>query len=100
MFKEAFREMDRMDNFSYQGLDALYEYLEDCSEATGENVELDVVGLCCDFNEETYQDIAENHSIDVADHDDDETKEAVVNYLEDRTCIVYTGAETVLFQEF
>lgn len=44
---DRFKEMGRGDNFSYDGLDALYDYLEELDE----NYELDVIALCCEYNE-------------------------------------------------
>lgn len=50
-FIDAFRSMGRADQFSYAGLEALYDWLQEYSEDTGEPYELDVVGLCCEFAE-------------------------------------------------
>ena len=50
-FERAFVDMDRADNFSYEGKKALFEYLEQYEEDTGEEIELDVIGLCCDYSE-------------------------------------------------
>ena len=58
-FKRAF-ETTRPNYFSYEGLTALYEYLKEYEEGTGEEVELDVVGLCCDYTE--YEDLEEFQS--------------------------------------
>jgi len=49
-FTEAFRQT-RPDNFSYEGQKALYKYLEDLSEDTGEPIELDVIAICCEYSE-------------------------------------------------
>ena len=49
-FKDAFQNC-RPNNFSYEGLTALYNYLEQYEEDTGQEMELDVIGLCCDFTE-------------------------------------------------
>lgn len=46
-FSDEFYRCGRGKQFSYEALGALYEYLEDL----GDDYELDVVGLCCDFNE-------------------------------------------------
>ncbi len=46
MFIEEFRSMDRMDNFSIDGLRALYEHLTDIEEDTGESIECDVIAIC------------------------------------------------------
>ena len=48
-FHDAFRAMDRLKNFSIEGRDALFAYLEDYEDSTGETLELDVIALCCDF---------------------------------------------------
>ena len=45
-FLREFREYGREDQFSREGLEALYDYLEEFSEDTGTEVELDVIGLC------------------------------------------------------
>lgn len=50
-FERAFIDMDRRDNFSYEGLKALFEYLERYEEEMGEDMELDVIALCCEFQE-------------------------------------------------
>ena len=44
-------------NFSYDGKRALYDYLTELSEDTGENIELDTVALCCEYTE--YEDLEE-----------------------------------------
>jgi len=46
-FSDEFHRCGRGKQFSYEALEALYEYLEDL----GEDYELDVVGLCCEFGE-------------------------------------------------
>lgn len=42
---------DRKDQFSYEGKNALYDYLEQYEEETGEKIELDIIALCCDYTE-------------------------------------------------
>jgi len=49
-FRRAFEQL-RPNNFSYDGLTALYEYLEQLSEDIGEDIELDVIAICCDYSE-------------------------------------------------
>lgn len=51
MFCDAFNNMGRGDNFSYEGLKALFNYLEEMEENTGEEIELDVIALCCKYTE-------------------------------------------------
>ena len=41
----------RPNQFTYEGLSALFEHLEEFEDATGEEIEFDVIGLCCDYCE-------------------------------------------------
>ena len=50
-FERAFNNMYRGEQFSYDGLKALYEYLVEYEEDTGTEVELDVIALCCEYAE-------------------------------------------------
>lgn len=54
-FHRAFQAMGRQDNFSYEGLQAMFEFLEDMERDTGDEYELDVIALCCEFTE--YEDL-------------------------------------------
>lgn len=103
MFKNAFVEMGRKDNFTYAGLSALFEYLEDCEKDVGEEYELDVIALCCDFTEESYQDIGRNYDIEVSDC---ETEEdifyTVLDFLENETTVIHSDEDTgmILYRNF
>jgi hypothetical protein len=56
-FCESFKTMGRKNNFSRAGLEALFDYLENIEEETGEKIELDVICLCCEYSE--YDNIEE-----------------------------------------
>ncbi len=58
-FREAFAAMGRGDQFSYAGLGALFDYLEELERDTGEEYELDVIALCCDFSEYSVAELRE-----------------------------------------
>ena len=38
-------------NFTYNGLEALYDYLEQLSEDIGQEIEFDMIALCCEYSE-------------------------------------------------
>ncbi len=59
-FRQAFIDMGRQNQFSYDGLNNLLEYFEEYEDSTGEQVELDVIAICCDFTE--YEDLEEFHN--------------------------------------
>lgn len=50
-FINAFGAYGRGTQFSYDGLDKLFDYLEELEQDTGIDIELDVIGLCCDYTE-------------------------------------------------
>lgn len=56
-FRRTFSDYDRASQFSYEGLEALFEWLDELSADTETPYELDVIGLCCEFTE--YSDLAE-----------------------------------------
>jgi hypothetical protein len=62
-FIDSFRSSDTYkDNFSYMGLDALYDYLEEFEEDTGEQIQFDLVAICCDFSEyDSLEEIIEDY---------------------------------------
>ena len=71
-FERAFSDMGRQDQFSYEGKRALFEWLEDLSDDTGTEYELDVIALCCEFTE--YDNLENFHAdYDAEDYPDYET---------------------------
>ena len=56
-FCDEFTQSGRGDSYSYAGLQALYDWITDYEEDTGEEIELDVIALCCEWTE--YEDIEE-----------------------------------------
>lgn len=51
-FINWFRSSDTYkNNFSYEGLDALFDWLEEYEDDTGTETEFDPVAICCEFSE-------------------------------------------------
>ena len=102
-FREAFRLAGRMDNFSYEGLEVLFDYLENYSDETGEPVELDVVALCCDYYESSIQELIDNYDIDVSEVDEDDPDsivDVVREYLEDKTSVCGKVSDGFVYAAF
>ena len=88
-FREAFRTMDREGSYTREGLTMLFEYLEQYEQDTGTELEFDVIAICCDFDENHWEDVAANYLIDLEDCEDEDDKiEAVRDYLNDNTMLV------------
>ena len=98
MFADAFRRMGREDQFSREALEALFEYIENYEEDTGIRVELDVLGLCCEFTEysnaiEAAADYGFTSELEAEDYEDvesyeDAKEEEALEWLQDRTEVV------------
>ena len=94
-FRDAFRACGRADQFSYEGLGALFEYLE---EIDGGNYELHVIALCCDYSEDSPEDIAESYGLDLPeDQDEIEHREIVRDYLDNHTTVVGETASGFIY---
>ncbi len=102
-FQEAFRLAGRGDQFSYEGLEVLFNYLEELSKDTGETIELDVVALCCEYYESSIQELIDNYNIDVSDADEDDPDSiigVVREYLEDNTSVCGQVANGFVYAAF
>ena len=97
-FRRAF-EQSRPDNFSYEGLEVLFDSLENLEDDTGIEIELDVVAICCDFQESTVDEVIQDYDIDVSD---DEVKADIVrDHLQDNAFFCgETSNGNMVFQSF
>lgn len=87
-FRTAFHDMNRSEQFSYEALELLYEFLEENSP----DYKLDVIALCCEFAEDTEKAIAASYGL----HEDD-----VMAYICENTTIVgVTASGSVVYQQF
>jgi len=99
-FRDLFQQI-RPDNFSYDGLKHLFSWLEQYEEDTGEELELDVIAICCDFSEDYFQNIADQYGFDLSKYETDEEKqEAVADYLSDQGVYVGEAGECIIYQNF
>ena len=59
-FVESFDVANRSNNFSVEARRALFQFLEELSDDMGEHIELDPIGLCCDWTEGTGDELVQN----------------------------------------
>lgn len=97
-FRDAFNRMDRGSQFSYDALELIYNYLEELDE----NMELDVIAICCDLSESDYGDVFNTYPIecDSETPTEEEVKDAVMEYLYDNTSVIGQTEKTVIFAQF
>lgn len=88
----------RPDNFSYDGLKALYDWMEEYEESTDTEIELDVIALCCDFSEYTLEELQG----DYGDYENEkwEDMDEAAEWLNDRTIVIPVDSDTVIVQAF
>lgn len=90
-FIDKFRAFNRYDNFGYEGLKALFEYLEEYEDSTGEQIELDVIALCCDYTfYESFEDFQKEYGDDYQSIED----------LKNHTQVIMVDDESFIIQAF
>jgi len=105
-FVDAFHAHARYDQFGYQALRVIFDYMEEYEDSTGEEVELDVIAICCDYNVNDAATIARDYSIDLShlDAEDDDyeeqCEEAVLEYLNDHTMVLGQCKDGIVYQCF
>jgi len=83
LFRDAFKNANRDNNFSYSGLRALFDYLESI-ESDGDQIELDVIALCCEYSEMQLSDALDDYDCDNLDE------------LQDNYCVIVVDDETII----
>jgi len=84
-------------NFTYKGLRFLFEYLDNLSEDTGEDIKLDVIALCCDYSEykdlkEYLNDYSEQHlKLKNFNRVEEEFKQAIEEEISNKTTLIKFG---------
>jgi len=101
-FHDAFRNMDRLDNFSYEGREALFAHLESYEDDVGNKIELDVIALCCEYTESDYFEIADYYSLELEELANERVKMGYVKkYLGENTVLIgETSYGVFLYQNF
>ena len=99
-FQDAFKAI-RPTNFTWWGLEVLFNWIEQREQDTGEEQELDVIALCCDFTESTYDEVVKDYTLaEGEDLNPEDIPQAVIDYLNDETVVIGYTDETVIYLNF
>jgi hypothetical protein len=99
-FTDAFMSI-RPNNFSYEGLTWLFDWIEQQENDTGEQQELDVIALCCDFSESTYSQVIKDYDLsDEEFQDTDQMQQAVIDYLNSETIVIGYDDDIIVYLNF
>ena len=81
------------ENFSYNGLTALYDYFEELEADLDESIEFDLVAIAGEYSELTIDELRDNYSID-KDID-------VIEYLQENTIVIeIENSDSVIIQDY
>jgi len=87
-FRDAFFKCNRGEQFSYEALELIFDSIEDAENDTGEEIELDVVAICCEYTEENVRDVAEFYNIDIKDVAEEDVLQTVLDFIQEATNVV------------
>lgn len=102
-FTNAFRNSDRADQFSYEAQTLIFDYIEEYEQNTGEQVEFDMIGICCEWAESTPSYIMDYYDtgIDTDGMSEDEINQAVQDYLDGETQVAgTTSSGSIVYVQF
>jgi len=86
-FHDAFKKL-RPNDFSYEGLNALFDHTEAYEEASGKEIEFDVISLCCEFFEANIDDVLKDYRL------------TSLEELEEKTRVIKVNETTVICERF
>lgn len=78
----------RPDNFSYEGLEILFDWFDDLEKMQEQEIEFDPIAICCDYSEASVKEIIDAYCIDLDGVEPDQIDEFVLDYLNDRTIVL------------
>ena len=99
-----FKKSDRKDQFTRPALSKLYDYLIELTEGIDEDLEMDIIALCCEWTEyDDSDELMESWGDDVGQGDkidEEEQLTKVIEYLEANTTILQVDGGSYLVMEF
>ena len=83
---EIAKKMDRLHQFGYEGWELLIEYMDELEDMQEEEIEFDVIAICCDFTRyENLKEFQDSYGEEYETIEDIE-EDAQVLYIEKEYC--------------
>lgn len=98
-FIEAFKAMDREDNFTIEARRELFNYYGQLEEDTGKQLELDVIAICGEWCELEREEILASYP-NLFDEDEDEEDIDITEIMSNETICIPLDNGAYLIQEF
>lgn len=111
-FCDEFNGSQYENNFTYEGKQALFDYIEGMDEATGAAIECDIIAFCCEYTEynsalEAAQDHGYEESVDLKPHKNVDLEEVAqlenaqaLEWLEEKTTVIKCENGHVIIAQF
>ena len=100
----------RLDDFGAKGWRLLAEAMEELSDDIGEDIEVDIVGWCCEYShaisaEAAFEELHHHYAWAIEDTqwdemDDDEKLEAVKEFLKERSYAMVLESDCIIWTSF
>jgi len=87
LFESRFKDYNRLGQFP-TGLRDLFDYLESLAEDAETPLELDVIALCCEYTEDTIENVLKEYSLDSLEE------------LQAETLVIEVDSETIIYQNY
>lgn len=92
--RDEFIRMNR-DDYSYQGYEVIFNYYDEFEES----IEFDVIGICCEWNEESFEEFMNNYTVDVIEDESD--ADAIINFMDNYgSYYQITDEDTIVYLNF
>jgi hypothetical protein len=86
----------RPNNFTYEGLEILFEGLEQFEEDTGKELDFDPIAICCDFCEMSEDEIKQSYNVNL-----EESSKDMYDWLSNQTWVLgYSITGSYVFRQF
>ena len=95
-FERAFIAANRGDNFSYSALQLLFDHFVEVEESTGEEIELDVIAICSEYEENDFEYIVQQYD----ELEDESTEDEVIEFLSHNTQYIGIASSGLVYASF
>ena len=93
-FVDGFTKLEfRKDQFSYDGLKLIFDYLESFEE-DGEEIEFDPIGICSEFTETTVPEFNSDYGTKFS------SIEEIEEYLGKHTSVIGRTKDSIVFENY
>ena len=89
-FVDGFQKIGRGNQFSYDGLKLIFDYLQEIDE----NMDFDMIAICCNFTESTVPEFNSDYGTKFS------SIEEIEEYLGKHTSVIGRTKDTIVFENY